>query len=676
MIMAGTELDMMFQTDPIFNVIVNLITSVLARADGVYADAQGYLDDIVTGTNLTYSTNTDTVVTPEGYDEPTGITTTDVPVSITMGTVTRPTIPMLGIISTDVADLAEVDKPNSVILSIVSTDDIALPTVTSPGAIVLPHVSTNLSLDTVTEPLPIVMRYVDTGADVAPVTAPTIVFIDPGIPTVPSLSDVPEPDLSFSYNEAWYTTELGSTLYANLLDELKNGSTGLTYSVESDIYNRDFERDTLELQRTKDKIANIWAESGMSLPDGVLVSALNAAEIDFQNKYSDKSRDVRIESFKRADDNAKFVKDMTVKFEQVITDYMGKYYDRKLEAAKATLTYAQAIYDSLIKYQSLYIERYKAETEGYKAIVEAQAAVYDAEAKVYASEVQYALGVAEIGTKNVSAELESQKNHLSKSQLAVAVYDSEVKYATAKADVEAKIIAYDLEIQKNILAKKQIEVSIYDSEIKHSIAYADTEVKKVSVDLDVQKNKIAKGQLDVAVYDSDIKYAIADSEIDIKRIAADIDIQKNVLGKGQLDVALYDADVKYEMAAAEIEAKEVAMKLEKQKTAAAVYQAEVQFSDVDMRYHLGKAEIAMKTVQANIELLKLQVQAAVSATGNVAQVSSTMVAGALSALNANASLGLSEGFNTSDSTSTNKSSSISQSSSSSSSYNEDHNYEE
>jgi S1-C subfamily serine protease len=118
------------------------------------------------------------------------------------------------------------------------------------------------------------------------------------------------------------------------------------------------------------------------------------------------------------------------------------------------------------------------------------------------------------------------------------------------------------------------------------------------------------------------------------------------------------------------------MKLEKQKTAAAVYQAEVQFSDVDMRYHLGKAEIAMKTVQANIELLKLQVQAAVAATGNIAQVSSTMVAGSLSALNANTSIGLTESYGNSygKSDNTSKSTSTSQSTSVSTSYN--HNYEE
>lgn len=541
----------------VFQNIIQLIQSVLARADGVYMDAQGYLDAIAAGTSLAYAENDGTVVDTEAYSEPAGIDIVEVPVSISMGVVTKPTIPALSTIATDTVDLAEVNKPEAVILGTINT--------------VVP---------------------------VDPVLAPRIIFIEPDIPVVPSLSDVPEPDLSFEYNEAWYTSELGSTLYANLLDELKNGSTGLTYSVEADIYNRDFERDTLELQRTKDKIANIWSESGMSLPDGVLVSALNAAEIDFQNKYSDKSRDVRIESFKRADDNAKFVKDLTVKFEQVITDYMGKYYDRKLEAAKATLTYAQAIYDSLIKYQALYIERYKAETEGYKAIVEGQAAVSDAKAKVYASEVQYELGVAEIGVKNVAAEL------------------------------------------------------------------------------DVQKNKIAKGQLDVAVYDSEIKYAVSDAEIEVKSIAADIDVQKNILGKGQLDVALYDSEIKYESAYAEIEAKEVAMQLEKQKTAAAVYQAEVQFSDVDMRYHLGKAEIAMKTVQANIELLKMQVQAAVAATGNIAQVSSTMVAGSLSALNANTSIGLTESYGNSYGQSSSESKSTSQSQSTSVSTSYDHNYEE
>jgi hypothetical protein len=366
-------------------------------------------------------------------------------------------------------------------------------TITSPvkpSDIVITDVNTDITVGTVTKPDKISLGVIDTNVVVGEPVKPDVIFVLPPVPSLPTMNAVPEPDFTFGFAEAVYTSELGDALYQACLNELRNGSTGLTASVESDIYSRESERDTLELQRTKDKIANIWAESGMSLPDGVLVSAINAVELDYQNKYGDKSRDVRIESFKRADDNAKFVKDLSMKYESILRDYMGKYWDRQLKAATDVLTYTEVIYDSLLKYQAIFIERYKAEVEGFKAIIEGQAAMADAEAKIYTAEVNYEIGKAEVDVKSIGAEVDVQKTQLAAGAYDVSVYEADTKYEVAVADIESKAIAMKLEKQRSDVSVYQAKTQMYGTEAQFDLGSAEIAIKTVMANIELLKVQV------------------------------------------------------------------------------------------------------------------------------------------------------------------------------------------
>ena len=96
-----------------------------------------------------------------------------------------------------------------------------------------------------------------------------------------------------------------------------------------------------------------------------------------------------------------------------------------------------------------------------------------------------------------------------------------------------------------------------------------------------------------------------------------------------MEIEVFDNEVKYEIAKADVDVKEISAKLEREKTTAAVHQANVQASDVDVRYRIGKLQALLESTKQEIDMMKISVEAAISATSNIAQASSTMVAGAL-----------------------------------------------
>lgn len=609
----------------VFNTVTNVIAQTLVRADAVYAAAKANLEEIKNMVDNGYNVagidggvaskigiNSDTYMQSGQIPNIAGSITVDV----SMPDIDKPQELTLGEITNNIAFDGDVQFPETNIVE-----------PSQPISYFENVANTIVSL----RPIGNALDTIETDVVIDSVVKPDVSFVLPVVPDLPPLDDIPKPEFTFSYNEPFYTSELGSYLYNMLLSELQNGSTGLTATVESDIYSRESERDSLELQNTKDKIANIWAESGLSLPDGVLVSALAAAELDYQNKYSDKSRDVRIESFKRADDNAKFVKDLTVKYEQILMGYMAEYWARQLDAAKAVITYMAALYDAILKYHTIFNERYKAQVEGYKATIDGQSSELEAKAKVYLGEIQY---------------------------------------VSAKADTEIKSISMDLEVQKNKISKDQVDTAKYDSDIRFGGLYAE----QYKLDTDWYKtlytSRIANLEIQLKSLEEYIRYESGKADIETKRVGLDVEIQKAKIDAKQLEIAVFDNEVKYEIAKADVDIKEISAKLEREKTVAAVHQANVASSDVDVRYRIGKLNALLESTKQEIDMMKISVEAAIAATSNIAQVSSTMVAGALSSLNANASLGASESQSASEQSSTSKSESKQQSSS----INYNHNY--
>ncbi len=248
---------------------------------------------------------------------------------------------------------------------------------------------------------------IDTDVTIDEISLPDVSMYLGPLPVPPDLGDMPDmPPITYDYNETLYTSALGDMLTQVLLNELTNGSTGLTAVVESDIWNRESERDQQANADAKAKIASMWAEGNSPLPDACLYALQAWADIRYQDTRLDKSRDVRIESFKRADDNARFVKDLSMKYEDVIRTYMGKYWDRQLKKASDVMNYGVLVYEALIRWKLALVELYKGQAQAFEANAHAVAAIAGVQVAIYDAHVRYAIAKANVVVEGIKAQIE------------------------------------------------------------------------------------------------------------------------------------------------------------------------------------------------------------------------------------------------------------------------------
>ena len=247
---------------------------------------------------------------------------------------------------------------------------------------------------------------VNTDVEMEDIELPNISSYLGEIPIRPDLGDLPEqPPLVFDFSESPYTSNLGDLLDPALRRELTSGSTGLTATVEDDIYARASERDLQALEDEKARLAAIWAETNAPMPDACLYALQAFADRKYTNTLSDKARDVRIESFKRAEDNARFVKELSQRYETVIREYTGRYWERQLGKAQSVLDYGVKVYDALIRWKGALIELYKGEAQAYEAQARGVAAIAGVQVAIYDSHTRHEVARAGVIIEGIKAQI-------------------------------------------------------------------------------------------------------------------------------------------------------------------------------------------------------------------------------------------------------------------------------
>jgi len=234
-------------------------------------------------------------------------------------------------------------------------------------------------------------------------------------PVKPALGALTDPPSNFTYIETPYVSSLLDALKAKLLTDILNGGTGLTLAVENEIYARESERDLRTLGDTVDRLATRWAESGFVLPDGVLTAMTSWVDLEYQNKYSDKSRKIAEDSFKMAVENTRFTVEQSSKLEDILMQFNSASNKNKLEAAVAILESGIKIFEAKVKRILADVDLYKAESDAFKANAEAVAAIagveveyFNAIVKSNASVRDYLGKIAEINGRLQEANLKAQ----------------------------------------------------------------------------------------------------------------------------------------------------------------------------------------------------------------------------------------------------------------------------
>lgn len=279
--------------------------------------------------------------------------------------------------------------------------------------------------------------------DISLASAPVlpIIVFDGMLP----VDNIVVPAVNISGGDIAYSSALVDNLKSKLNSNITVGGTGLSPTVEANIYARDQERANLELQATRDKIANEWAKRGFNLPDGVLSSQLLAVDLDFLNKRLDVSRDIAIKQAELEQANIFKSIDSAIAIEGQLISFANSMAQRAVDVSKATA-------DALIAVFNADVQRYTVGLEAYKA----QATVFESKVRAQLAEVEKYKAEIDAGklTQDINlGYIEIYKAQLSGINTLYSLYNTQIASSkllldNEKGKIEANKMQIDLYVAK------------------------------------------------------------------------------------------------------------------------------------------------------------------------------------------------------------------------------------
>lgn len=326
------------------------------------------------------------------------------------------------------------------------------------------------------------------------------VYIPPVLPlftaTAPTFTTQP-PDLFVQWQEPVYASQLPEV--ESVLESMLAGGTGLPAAVETAIWERGLDRETLTGLTAVDQAAEEFAARGFALPPGRLNAMLMGLRDATQLKLNELSREVMVEQAKLEQANRQFAVTQGINYEQLFVNLFLAVTQRNFEIAKFQIETAIQVYNMQVtafnvEHQVFVakIELFRAQLEAAFANIKAFTALVEAEkakaeinvAKVQAFEAKIKAFVAQVGAFDslikaqiAKAEFEKNKVEVYKAQIEGQVaqiqgqrevfnaYGERVKAEAAKAQLEeANAQAYTARV-RGIGEKAQILIKQADAEI-------------------------------------------------------------------------------------------------------------------------------------------------------------------------------------------------------------------
>lgn len=468
--------------------------------------------------------------------------------------------------------------------------------VTAPD-VLLPSVPTQPVITDVTLPTaPVVTLPTAPILGVINIPLPPSISIPSFTSTLPAI-DFLAPTNTFTFAEQPYVDALLDAEKAKLLDNLQNGGYGIETQDETAMWNRARDR---EVDVTQMKIEDTFRAAGargFPLPPADIAVAIDRALQDQQDTLSTVSREIAI---KRADmfvDNRKFTITEVRQLEQILMNYWNSVQERGLNAAKATLDAAIAIYETQAK-------RYNALLEGYR--VDAQ--VF--EAKIRAVSTQVEIYKAQIQAAQVTADVqrimvETYNAQLKGVETVVEIYRVQMEAANIASQVQrtkieafrALIDAYTAQVQAQVAVQNAYEAKVR-GELAKSQVY-ESQVRAYTAQVEGQKAKA-----DVLINTARAQWEQARVKIESYRgqlEGADITL-KSQLGLISANIQTYEAQSRIYLG--QLGALGEQFKIDE---AAIQNSREIQVKQADVQIESAKLRLskAIQTLQIQAEGLKI-----------------------------------------------------------------------
>lgn len=221
--------------------------------------------------------------------------------------------------------------------------------------------------------------------------------------TIPDISGLTVHTDSIDAAAVTYESALLTALKVRLLADVQTDID--RPSIETAKWNRARARDLLTHQDMLAQKRAEWSKSGLPLPDGALLAAIESEDIRYANAYDDRSGQIAIEESNLAIQVRQSAVATATQLEGILMNFLQTTQQRLFEASRATVEAQLQVYNAEVAkyrmmtdiYQTLAnvrltvaktkVEIYIAEVTAFKAEVEAEAARLDALVKTFTGEI-------------------------------------------------------------------------------------------------------------------------------------------------------------------------------------------------------------------------------------------------------------------------------------------------
>jgi len=502
---------------------------------------------------------------------------------------------------------------------------------------------------TVTKPSHTAIAAPGDGPTPATITYPATPDID--IPDPPSLEDIIFPaapsitipefegevptetwntPASFSYEEAEYSSDVWADLLAKVMNDIRNGGTGLGALVEAELFARALARQETENERLYQEIEDYFEARGFDLPPGAMAGRLAEAAREISRNNTRINAEITISQAELAQKNTQFMVDKGIQLEGMLRDFFNQQAIRAFEAAKIVAQIGIEIYNAQVNKFNARVSLYQ--TQG--AIFESRVKAALTQAEIYKSQIEACRVMSDV-QKNL---VEIYKNKIEALDTVIKLYSAEMEAAKIKSEVEKiKLELFNLQIQTYTarVGADKIKFDIYVSEMEGERTKAMIYSEQVNAFL---------ARINAVKVKADVQSQTADLALKTNQIQSE---------NYRAELAGYEAEVK--AAVAEINALVEGFRVE-----ALAYGAETEAEGTKFTAMINEMNLSVSAARLSLDKAIARVRASVDSFSAVKalqaagitglmNVGAQLAASAMNALNAHASLGYSQSGSESES---------------------------
>jgi hypothetical protein len=425
---------------------------------------------------------------------------------------------------------------------------------------------------------------------------------------------------NFSYSEANYSSDIWADLLSKVLNDIRNGGTGLGALIEEELYGRALRRQETENERLYNEVENYFEARGFSLPPGAMAGRLAEAAREISRNNTTINAEITINQAELAQKNTQFMIEKGVELEGMLRDFFNQQAVRAFEAAKAIATIGIEIFNAKINKFNVEIQKYQAEGSVFESKVKAVLT----QAQIYKTQID-ACGVMSEVQKNL-----------------VAIYSEKIK----ALDTIIKLYATEMEAARIKAEVEKIKLTMFELQVKIYIARIEADKAK----FDVYVRELEAERTKAMIYSEQIKGYLG--EVEAVKVESDVQIQTAdlVLKENQIKSDQYKAELSgYEVAVRAASA-EIAALVDGFKAEVMAYSAETEAEGSWFRAKVEEMKVGVENSKTKLEKAVGEIDAAikgfaavkglqVEGTSGIMNAATQLCASTMNAVNATASVG-------------------------------------